>query len=79
MKLQIFLQKSGVASRRKCAEYIENNKVKVNGETIDVFWYEVDPFNDVVEYEGKKLSLIVGKKYYLFNKPEGYILSLIRI
>ena len=33
-RLQKFLANSGVDSRRKCEQYIEEGKVKVNGEVV---------------------------------------------
>lgn len=72
MRLQVFLSKSGVCSRRKAKSLIEFGKVLVNGEKIFKAAEQVDPDKDKILFNGKRIKL---KKhvYVLFNKPEGVI------
>lgn len=77
MKLQKFLQITAKVSRRKADQLISQGKVKVNGNTVKEYWFDVDVENDVVQLEGKKLSLKSQKfYYYLLNKPSGYITTM---
>ena len=75
MKLERFIQKAGVTSRRKAPQLIEDGRVKVNSETVKEFYMEVDENSDVVEVDGKRVE-IESKCYYLFNKPAGFITAL---
>ena len=75
MRLQKYLAKAGIASRRKCEEYILEGKVSVNGKTINTLGSQVEE-GDLVCFDGKKVQLEEEKVYYLLNKPEGYITSV---
>ena len=48
-RLQKYLAEAGVASRRKCEEYILQGKVEVNGKIITELGTKVTS-NDVVKY-----------------------------
>ena len=50
VRLQKFLADSGIASRRKCEEYILDGKVKVNGIITQELGTKVDPETDIVEF-----------------------------
>ena len=73
-RLQKFLAKSGIGSRRYCEELIQSKKIKVNGH-IALIGATVDK-NDVVEYDGNVVSFIDSEtKLLLLNKPEGVLSS----
>ena len=73
-RLQKFLAKSGIGSRRYCEELIQSKKIKVNGH-IALIGATVDQ-NDVVEYDGNVVSFIDSDiKLLLLNKPEGVLSS----
>ncbi len=72
-RLQKFMSKCGIASRRKSEELIVEGKVKVNGKIITELGYKVSD-NDYVEVEGKGISQ-EDKVYFLLYKPEGFITS----
>ena len=77
IRLQKFLADNGIASRRKCEELIENEKVKVNGEIITKLGTKINPNRDEVEYNGKKIK--ISKKeytYILLNKPIDYVTTV---
>lgn len=74
-RLQKYMARCGVASRRKCEEYILDGKVKVNGNTITELGTKVTE-NDEVLFEDAKIVPEEKKVYYLLNKPEGYITSV---
>ena len=73
-RLQKFLAKSGIGSRRYCEELIQSKKIKVNGH-IALIGATVDK-NDVVEYDGDVVSFIDSEtKLLMLNKPEGVLSS----
>ena len=72
MRLNKFLSHAGVASRRKCDEYIEYGKVQVNGKRVTDFSYQVQP-DDIVLCDRKLIENTKERVVYLLNKPKGYI------
>ena len=72
-RLQKYLANSGVASRRKCEEYILQGKVKVNGETVTELGKKVNPEKDIIEFENKPIKENTRLVYILLNKPIGYV------
>lgn len=73
-RLQKYLAEAGIASRRKCEEYILQGRVKVNGEVVTTLGTKVNPEIDKVEYNGKP---VIKKEeehtYILLNKPIDYV------
>ena len=51
VRLQKFLSKAGICSRRKGEEYIKSGWVKVNGKTVTELGLKVDPEKDLVEVD----------------------------
>ncbi|MBS4539955.1 rRNA pseudouridine synthase [Clostridium sp. D2Q-11] len=76
MRLQKFMAKAGVASRRKSEEIIKAGNVKVNDEIIDELGYKVDVDKDIIKVNGKIIKIEVKKIYILINKPTEYITSV---
>ena len=73
-RLQKFLARSGVGSRRDCEKLIKSKKVVVNGQIAEI-GSSVNK-NDIVEYNGKTLSFIQSEiKLLILNKPEGVLSS----
>ena len=72
-RLQKYLANSGIASRRKCEEYILQGKVQVNGKTITELGVKVNPKKDKITFEGKNVKQEERKVYILLNKPIGYV------
>lgn len=73
MRINKFIAKTGLASRRKSEEYIKNGLVFVNGQRLDDLSYQVKK-DDEVKVNGEILK-IQEKFYYKLNKPLGYISS----
>lgn len=76
MRLQKFLARAGVASRRKCEELIMQGRVRVNGDTVREMGTVVDPACDVVEYDGVVQSLPEAGVTLMLNKPRGYVTAM---
>ena len=72
-RLQKYLANSGVASRRKCEEYILQGKVKVNGIVVTELGTKIDSEKDIVEFENKVIKENAKHIYVLLNKPIGYV------
>ena len=74
-RLQKYLAECGVASRRKCEEFIKDGKVKVNGNLITELGTKIIPNKDVIEIDGKIIKK-ENKVYILLNKPVGYVTTV---
>ena len=73
-RLQKYLAECGIASRRKCEEYILQGKVKVNGKVITELGKKINEDIDIIEFEGNIVKKKNNKKVYiLLNKPIGYV------
>ena len=73
-RLQKFLAKSGIGSRRYCEELIKSKKIKVNGQ-IALIGSSVNK-NDEVEYDGNIISFTESEiRLLILNKPEGVLSS----
>lgn len=73
-RLQKYLAECGIASRRKCEEYISQGKVKVNGKIVTQLGLKINQNIDKVQFEGKIVEKENSKKVYiLLNKPIGYV------
>ncbi|MFR5264404.1 pseudouridine synthase [Clostridium sp.] len=73
-RLQKYMAKCGVASRRKCEEIILSGRVEVNGSVITELGFKVNE-NDVVEVDSNVIKVEENKVYIILNKPTGYITS----
>jgi 23S rRNA pseudouridine2605 synthase len=75
VRLQKFLAESGVASRRKSEELIEQGKVKVNGK-LAMIGDKVDPKKDTITVNGKKIVKTKTFTYVVLHKPRGFITTM---
>ncbi len=75
MRLQLFLARCGVASRRASEVYITDGRVSVNGIVQTELGTKVEE-DDEVRVDGKTIRLEETKRYVLLNKPSGYVCSL---
>jgi len=75
-RLQKYMARCGIASRRKCEEIILEGKIKVNGTVITEVGTKIDPEKDIVEYNNNIIKVEEKKVYIILNKPEGYITSV---
>lgn len=70
-RLNKYIASSGLCSRRKADELIEQGVVAVNGKTVTELGYLVQPKDKV--FVNKRLIHPVKHEYYRFYKPAGYI------
>ncbi len=70
IRLQKYLASCGVASRRKCEEYILEGLVKVNEETVHELGTKINPNKDIVTFKGREIKKDKEEfVYILLNKP----------
>ncbi|MEM5947729.1 pseudouridine synthase [Spirochaetia bacterium 38H-sp] len=75
LRLQVFLAKAGLGSRRHCESLIEEGRVAVNGETVQQQGITVNPDSDTITLDGKKVRIEKNKIYIALHKPPGYMCS----
>ena len=75
MRLNKFLAKSGIASRRKSDELIKMAMATVNNEIILDPAYQVKA-KDEIRYDGKLLKIDDEKIVIIFNKPKNVITTV---
>lgn len=71
-RLQKFMARAGVGSRRKCEELIAEGRVTVNGKVAGL-GSKVDPDRDTVEVDGRPIAVPSAHEYIILNKPAGYV------
>ncbi|NLW07015.1 MAG: rRNA pseudouridine synthase [Clostridia bacterium] len=73
MRLQKYLARAGVASRRRAELLIKAGKVQVNGRTVTTMGFQVQPGRDRVTVGGKAVKQSPNRTYILLYKPAGYV------
>jgi pseudouridine synthase len=72
-RLNKYLGRSGVASRRQADEIIAEGRVTVNGVRVTLPGSKVDEQTDRVELDGKRVLPVSGYLYVMLHKPRGYV------
>lgn len=72
VRLQKFLARAGVASRRKAEALMAQGRVRVNGVRAVTPGLRIDPRRDRVEVDGRPVS-IGSTRWILLNKPRGVL------
>ena len=75
-RLQKFLARGGVASRRRAEELIAEGRVTVNSACVRELGARVDPARDLVAVDGRLVSPPAAERYYLLYKPPGCVTTL---
>ncbi len=73
-RLQKFMAKAGVGSRRHCEAFISAGRVTVNGVRAEL-GMSVDPQKDKVVFDGRDLRGSQRQVYLALNKPPGVLSS----
>ena len=74
-RLQKIIAARGLCSRRQAEKWIEEGRVRVNGNTAHL-GDTADVTEDVIEVDGKRLPKAGKKRYLMLNKPRGYVTTL---
>ncbi len=76
VRLQKLMAAAGIASRRKAEEYITSGRVQVNGKIVTELGAKADPARDHIKVDGKLLKGPERPRYFMVNKPRGYVTTL---
>ena len=71
LRLQVYLAKAGIGSRRKCEEYISEGRVTVDGET--VFQQGLKITDQKVSFDNRVVHPAKKTVYIALNKPVRYL------
>jgi pseudouridine synthase len=72
-RLQKYLARCGIASRRQAEEMILEGKVKVNNKIVTKMGIVVNPEKDRIEADGRPVRQKETLSYYLLYKPAGVV------
>ncbi len=72
MRIQKFLSRAGVASRRKAEAWVLEGRVRVNGAVVTELGTKVEPFRDRIEVDGEEVRL-PDARWVRFYKPAGVL------
>ena len=75
-RLQKYLARAGVASRRASEELIRAGRIAVNDETVTGLGTRVVPGVDVVRVDGREIRPPETLWYVMLNKPSGVVTTL---
>ncbi|MFN0062818.1 MAG: pseudouridine synthase [Myxococcaceae bacterium] len=75
-RLQKFLARAGVASRRHAEALIEAGRVSVNGRVVTQLGSRVMPGEDKVTVDGRAVELPAAGSYFVAYKPAGMVTTL---
>lgn len=76
MRLQKFLARAGVASRRGSENLMSAGRVRVNGQVVTELGSRVDPSADTVSVDGCEVYLSGSAVTLMLNKPPGYLTTM---
>ena len=76
MRLQRYLARAGVASRRGSERLMTAGRVRVNGEVVSELGSKVDPVTDVVTVDGRVVALAAAPTHLVLHKPVGYVTTM---
>ncbi|NUQ29677.1 MAG: rRNA pseudouridine synthase [Acidobacteriaceae bacterium] len=76
VRLQKIIAQAGLASRRAAEELILTGRVTLNGEIVTELGTKADPERDHIRVDGKLLHGPERHRYFVLNKPRGYVTTL---
>jgi len=77
LRLQRFLARAGVASRRGSENLMTAGRVTVNGQVATELGTKVDPACDMVAVDGRPVTLAHRTVNLILNKPLGYVTTMV--
>jgi 23S rRNA pseudouridine2605 synthase len=75
-RLQKILAQAGIASRRAAEQIILEGRVQVNGKVVTELGTKADLDRDHIRVDGKLLHGREPQRYFMVNKPRGYVTTL---
>lgn len=74
IRLQVYLARCGIASRRKCEEFISEGRIRVNGETVTQPGTKVSSEDEIL-FDGTAVMPEQRKLYIALHKPPRFLCS----
>ena len=77
VRIQKIIADSGLCSRRKAEEYIENGRVLVNGRKCSL-GDKALPDKDIITVDGERIGAVRRRRLYyiMLHKPRGYVTTM---
>jgi pseudouridine synthase len=75
IRLNRFLSSAGVASRRRCDEFIRDGRVAVNGNVVTELGTRVAPTSDCVTVDGRQVQIASGDRTLILHKPKNVLVA----
>ena len=75
MRINKFLASTGLASRRKCEEFVTAGRVTVNGKVVTNLAFDVSE-KDKVKVDGSAVAVPTSYTYLMMHKPKGYLTTI---
>lgn len=76
MRLQKYLARAGVASRRGSEDLMTAGRVKLNGIVVRELGTKLNPLTDKVTVDGLEVNWGDKSVYLMLNKPAGYLTTM---
>lgn len=76
VRLQKFLARAGVASRRASEQFIVQGRVAVNGSVVTELGTKINPDTDIVTVDGSIVTLSEDQCVLMLHKPAGYLTAM---
>ena len=78
LRINRFLARCGLGSRRNVEALVTDGRVRVNGEVVTDLARRIDPAHDTVEVDGETVRVREAGLVLLMHKPVGVVSSLVR-
>ena len=75
MRINKYLARTGLGSRRKCEEFVSNGRVMINGKVETNLAFDVSE-KDKVFVDGKLVTPPTEFTYLMMHKPKGYLTTV---
>lgn len=76
VRLQKVMAQAGVGSRRYCEDLIASGRVAVNDQVVRRLGTRVDPADDIVRVDGRRVPSAPGLVCLALNKPSGVVSTM---
>lgn len=77
MRLNRFLARAGLGSRRSVETLVRDGRVAIDGQTVSDLGRRVQAGTDVVTVDGRPVSLPRDYRIYAFHKPHGVVSTMV--
>ena len=75
-RINQFIARAGVASRRAAEALVREGRVTLNGQVVTELATLVDPAQDAVKVDGRRVHLIKSASYFALYKPKEVVSTL---